>query len=373
MKAAITTENGEFEVVTLPDPSPKPDEVVLRVGACGVCGSDIKARPFMPPGTVMGHEIGGEVVATGSDASAFGYQKGKIVAILPVVSCGVCTWCSRGDVAHCSSVRFIGMGSDAGGFAEFAVVPARHVFSIPEGLPVTYAALVEPFAVGLHSAAAAEIGPGDHVLIVGAGGVGLTTLAWAHARGAERVTVADPAPARRAMAQAMGATDVLRSVADADDESYDALVECVGRPELVEACVAPSACSWPDRDRGSMRAADQRRADQRTAERARFPVLARLQAERLQDGDRRVLDRCHRPGSRRRPNSRPRSCRLRVRDGSKRSGRGSGARGAESRVITSSPPGSRRSCTAPSKSSETGGIWIGPSVGLGFAHVVRPS
>ncbi len=240
MKAAITTENGEFEVVTLSDPSPKPDEVVLRVGACGVCGSDIKARPFMPPGTVMGHEIGGEVVDAGSDASAFGYQKGKTVAILPVVSCGVCAWCSRGEVAHCTSVRFIGMGSDAGGFAEFAVVPARHVFSIPEGLPVTYAALVEPFAVGLHSAAAAEIGPGDHVLIVGAGGVGLTTLAWAHARGAERVTVADPAPARRAMAQAMGATDVLSSVADADDESYDALVECVGRPELVEACVAPA-------------------------------------------------------------------------------------------------------------------------------------
>jgi (R,R)-butanediol dehydrogenase / meso-butanediol dehydrogenase / diacetyl reductase len=162
------------------------------------------------------------------------------VAILPVVSCGVCVWCSRGDVAHCSSVRFIGMGNDSGGFAEFAVVPARHAFRIPEQVPVTYAALVEPFAVGLHSAAAAEIGPGDHVLIVGAGGVGLTVLAWAQARGAERVTVADPAPARRAQAQAMGATDVLSSVSDADDESYDALVECVGRPELVEACVAPA-------------------------------------------------------------------------------------------------------------------------------------
>jgi (R,R)-butanediol dehydrogenase / meso-butanediol dehydrogenase / diacetyl reductase len=240
MRAAITTSAGDFAVADLPDPTPAPDQLVVRVAACGVCGSDIKAQPIMPPGTVMGHEFGGDVVAAGSDASASGWREGMTVAILPVVSCGVCAWCSRGDVAHCSSVRFIGMGSDAGGFADFAVVPARHAFGIPGGLPVRYAALVEPFAVSLHSAAVAEIGPGDHVLIVGAGGVGLTTLAWARARGAERITVADPALTRRAVAQAMGATDVLTSVADADDESYDVLVECVGRPELVEACVAPA-------------------------------------------------------------------------------------------------------------------------------------
>ena len=76
MKAAITTENGEFEVVALPDPSPRPDEVVLRVDACGVCGSDIKARPFMPPGTVMGHEFGGEVVAVGIGRSERGLARG---------------------------------------------------------------------------------------------------------------------------------------------------------------------------------------------------------------------------------------------------------------------------------------------------------
>jgi (R,R)-butanediol dehydrogenase / meso-butanediol dehydrogenase / diacetyl reductase len=240
MKAAITTAAGDFALADLPDPRPEPDQLVVRVSACGVCGSDIKAQPFMPPGTVMGHEFGGEVVAVGSDASSSGWREGMTVAVLPVVSCGSCPWCSRGDVAHCSSVRFIGMGSDAGGFAELVAVPARHAFGVPKEVPLTCAALVEPFAVGLHSAAASEIGPGDHVLIVGAGGVGLTTLAWARARGAERVTVADPAPARRALAQTMGATDLLSSVADADDESYDALVECVGRPELVEACVAPA-------------------------------------------------------------------------------------------------------------------------------------
>jgi (R,R)-butanediol dehydrogenase / meso-butanediol dehydrogenase / diacetyl reductase len=240
MRAAITTAGGGFEDADLPDPTPGPDQLVVRVAACGVCGSDLKAQPFMAPGTVMGHEIGGEVVAFGSDAGAAGWRAGTRVAVLPVVSCGGCVWCIRGDVAHCSSVRFIGMGNDTGGFAEFVVVPARHAFGIPETLPAEYAALVEPFAVGLHSVATSEVGPGDHVLIVGAGGVGLTALAWARARGAERVTVVDPAPARRATAEAMGATDVLDSVADADEASYDALIGCVGRPELVEACLAPA-------------------------------------------------------------------------------------------------------------------------------------
>ena len=240
MRAAITSADGNFEVADLPDPTPGPDQLVVQVAACGVCGSDLKAQPFMEPGTVMGHEIGGEVVAFGSDAGAAGWRAGGTVAVLPVVSCGGCVSCNRGDVAHCSFVRFIGMGSDSGGFAEFVVVPARHAFGFPESLPAKYAALVEPFAVGLHSVAAADIDSGDHVLIVGAGGVGLTTIAWARARGAERVTVADPVPARRAVAEAMGATDLLNSVADADEASYDALIECVGRPELVEACVAPA-------------------------------------------------------------------------------------------------------------------------------------
>ena len=240
MRAAITTEGGDFEVADLPDPTPGPDELVVRVAACGVCGSDLKAQPFMAPGTVMGHEIGGEVVAFGSDAGAAGWRAGITVAVLPVVSCGGCTWCVRGDVAHCSSVRFIGMGRDTGGFAELVVVPARHAFGVPETLSAKYAALVEPFAVGLHSVSAADVRTGDHVLIVGAGGVGLTALAWARARGAERVTVVDPSPTRRAVAGAMGATDLLDSITDADDGSYDALIECVGRPELVEACMAPA-------------------------------------------------------------------------------------------------------------------------------------
>ncbi len=238
MKAAITTEAGFFEVVTLPDPSPKPDELVVRVGACGVCGSDIKARPFMQPGTVMGHEFGGEVVAVGAAAREEGWREETHAAVLPVVSCGSCQWCVTGDVAHCASVRFIGMGTDRGGFAEFAAVPARHAFRVPGDLPSLYAALVEPFAVGLHAVNATQVGQGDHVLVIGAGGVGLTTVAWLQARGAGRVTAVDPDADRREAALVTGAHDVLASIDDAVREGYDSVVECVGHPELVAAAPA---------------------------------------------------------------------------------------------------------------------------------------
>ncbi|HUC38300.1 MAG TPA: alcohol dehydrogenase catalytic domain-containing protein [Acidimicrobiales bacterium] len=238
MQAAITTDTGGFEVTELPDPAPRIDEVVVRVAACGVCGSDLKARPFMPAGTVMGHELGGEVVAVGADAAAQGWREGDLAAALPVISCGTCVRCAAGDVAHCSSVRFIGMGSDGGGFAEFAVVPARHAFPVPHEIPPLHAALVEPFAVGLHAVNAAEIAPGDEVLVIGAGGVGLTTVAWARARGAGRVTAVDPDAGRREAARATGAHDVLASLDDALREGYDAAIECVGHPELVAAAPA---------------------------------------------------------------------------------------------------------------------------------------
>jgi (R,R)-butanediol dehydrogenase/meso-butanediol dehydrogenase/diacetyl reductase len=242
MKAAVTTEQHGFEIVDMPDPAAGPDELVIRVAGCGVCGSDIKAQPFMPAGMVMGHELGGEIVAVGSGAGD--WREGAKVAILPVVSCGSCQYCSAGAVSHCAQSRYLGMGSD-GGFAEFAVVPARHAFVLPDEVTDIYAALVEPFAVGLHGVHSAQINAGDDVLVVGAGGVGLTTIAWARAKGAERVTVVDPDPQRCDLARTMGATDALASVTDADPDRYDVALECVGRPELVQSCqpaVRPQGC-----------------------------------------------------------------------------------------------------------------------------------
>jgi (R,R)-butanediol dehydrogenase / meso-butanediol dehydrogenase / diacetyl reductase len=236
VKAAVTTGRHGFDVIEIPDPTPGPDELMIRVAACGVCGSDIKAQPYMPAGMVMGHELGGQIVAVGSDAG--GWREGSNVAVLPVVSCGECRYCAAGFVSHCAKTRYIGLGPDGGGFAEFAVVPARHAFALPSEMTDTYAALVEPFAVGLHGVHSAQLSPGEDVLVVGAGGVGLTTIAWARTMGAQRVTAVDPDAQRRESAVAMGVTDALASVTDADANAYDVALECVGRPELLQACQA---------------------------------------------------------------------------------------------------------------------------------------
>ena len=194
MKAAVITEDHGFDIVDVADPSPGPNELLIRVAACGVCGSDIKAQLYAPAGMIMGHELGGEIVAVGSSAGE--WHEGTNVAVLPVVSCGACRYCAVGAVSHCAQTRYIGMGP-AGGFADLAVVPARHAFAMPADLPATYSALVEPFAVGLHGLDSAEVTSGDEVVIVRAGGIRLTTLVWGLAKGAVRVTVADPDRRRR--------------------------------------------------------------------------------------------------------------------------------------------------------------------------------
>lgn len=130
MKAAVTTEQHGFDIVEIPYPTTGPDELVIRVATCGVFGSDIKAQLFMPAGIVMGHELGGEIVAVGPNAGD--WREGTNVAVLPVMSCGRCEYCAAGAVSHCAQTRYLGMDPDGGGFAEFAAIPAQHAFALPD-------------------------------------------------------------------------------------------------------------------------------------------------------------------------------------------------------------------------------------------------
>ena len=236
MRAAVVAPGGRYEVVTLPDPSPGPGELLLRVTACGLCGSDIKAVAAMPQGVVMGHEFSGEVLAAGPGTD--GWHPGSHAAVLPVVACGQCEWCAAGYVAHCPSARLVGLGGSGGGFAELAVVAAPAAFPLPPDVDPVLGALVEPFAVGLHTIHAAALAAGEDVLVVGAGTVGLTTIAWARALGAGRITAVDPVEARRAAARSFGATDLLASVAEAAPGGYGVVAECAGKPGLLDGCVA---------------------------------------------------------------------------------------------------------------------------------------
>lgn len=239
MRAALVEEDGSFAVATVADPVPGPGDLIVRVTGCGICGSDLKSRPLMAPGTVMGHEYAGEVVAVGPATE--GWQVGMRAAVLPVLSCGSCEWCRAGDVAHCASATLVGLGGAPGGFAELVRARAGLSFALPTSLPPAWGPLVEPFAVGLHAARAAGIAPGDDVLVVGGGPVGLTTARWARELGARRVTVSDPAPARRRTAAALAATDVVDPATGELGGPYDVVVECVGRPGLLDACVAAAA------------------------------------------------------------------------------------------------------------------------------------
>lgn len=237
MRAAVIGPDASFQLDTLSDPTPGPGELVLRVTACGICGSDLKARPVMPPGTVMGHELCGEVVAVGEGATD-AWAEGMRAAVLPVQSCGSCAWCRSGDVAHCASASLLGLGGAAGGFAEMIRASADISFRLPDALPEVHGALVEPFAVGLHTARVAGIGAGDDVLVIGAGPVGLTTARWARELGAGAVTVSDPVELRRTMAPTFGATATVDPAVEELGGPYDVVVECVGKPGMLDACTA---------------------------------------------------------------------------------------------------------------------------------------
>jgi (R,R)-butanediol dehydrogenase/meso-butanediol dehydrogenase/diacetyl reductase len=239
MHAAVLTDDHRFVVESLPDPTPGASDLVLRVEACGICGSDLKAHDHMPGGIVMGHEFCGEVVAVGADASDR-WREGDLVAAMPLNACGRCRWCLADDAAHCEVFDPLGVGGSAGAFADFVKVAASSAVGLSEGLRET-GALVEPLAVGLHTVVAGRIGPGDRVLVIGGGNVGAAVSTWARRFGAAEVVVSDPSPTRRDSASLFGATGVHDPSAGAAPTGYDVVVECVGLPGLVQTAIDAAA------------------------------------------------------------------------------------------------------------------------------------
>jgi (R,R)-butanediol dehydrogenase/meso-butanediol dehydrogenase/diacetyl reductase len=243
MKAAVFDGVGQpLRVADLRAPEPAPDEVVLRIAACGICGSDlhITEDPVtfgVGQGTVLGHEFAGQVVAVGADVTTL--APGDRVAVAPMWGCGHCASCLRGEPAWCPEMRLIG-----GGYAEFAAVAARQCRKLPDDLPLAEGALAEPLAVGLHAVMRSGMKPGDTVLILGAGPIGLVTAFWARRLGAGAVIVADLNRHQEARAAAVGATGFAVSgpgleaeVAAQIGARPDIVFECVGKRGLIDfAC-----------------------------------------------------------------------------------------------------------------------------------------
>jgi 2-desacetyl-2-hydroxyethyl bacteriochlorophyllide A dehydrogenase len=234
MKAAFCTQPGTFELRDVAQPTPGPTEAVVRVQSCGICGSDLHAfHGSMPPLPVCpGHEVGGEVVAVGTSPSHV--RPGDRVAVEPCPGCRECWCCRSGNYQLCRNFRSLGMTED-GGFAEYVRVPLHAVYPLPAGIDFEIGALAEPLAVGVHAVRLAKIHAGDRVVVLGAGTIGLLSVAAAKAAGAADVWVTARHPHQRAAAELLGASRVfsgsdagtaLRNAAS--QELVDTVIETVG-------------------------------------------------------------------------------------------------------------------------------------------------
>jgi len=250
MKSLLLSEYNHLEIADLPLPGIGPDEVLVRVEACGICGSDVhgydgSSGRRIPP-IVMGHEAAGTVEAVG--ANVRGYATGERVTFDSTVYCGGCAYCARGDVNLCDNRQVIGVSCGDyrrhGAFAEYVAVPQRILYRLPENISFAQAAMLEAVSVALHAVRISEIKAGDTALVIGAGMIGLLTLQAARALGAKRVFIADVDTTRLELARKVGADEALPSAGLAEQvyqltggQGVDVVFEAVGRNETVMAAI----------------------------------------------------------------------------------------------------------------------------------------
>lgn len=241
MRAAVLYETGQPHMVEeRPLPRIGPADLLIRVERCGICGSDLHVATGTPQkfpgGMVMGHEFSGLIVEKGADVQD--YEIGDHVAAYPATGCGSCAACLQENPILCPEASWV-----TGGYAEYAIVPARAAIALPAALTPAEGALIEPLTVGLYGMRVAEVQADDRVLIIGGGSIGLTAAYWARRFGA-RCVVLSRSDSRAAMARNMGADafvpfspDEVAAVREALGGAPDIVVECVGAPGMLQRAV----------------------------------------------------------------------------------------------------------------------------------------
>jgi L-iditol 2-dehydrogenase len=252
MKALVLDDYKKLNLRDVTQPVPTPGEVLVRVAACGICGSDVhgydgSSGRRVPP-IVMGHEAAGEVAALGDGVT--GFAPGDRVTFDSTIFCGECPFCARGAINLCDRRTVLGVSCGeyrrSGAFAEFVTVPARILHHLPPSLSFAEAAMLEPAAVALHAVRVSEMNAGKTALVLGAGMIGLLTMQAARARGAARVLIADIDATRLEIARSLGADEILhlsgedlaREVTARTGGGADIAFEAVGRQETIDAAIA---------------------------------------------------------------------------------------------------------------------------------------
>ncbi len=243
MRAAVMQGlHQPLTIETLADPTPAEGEVVVKVGRCGICGSDLHMTEDPAfgkiAGDVLGHEFAGEIVALGKNTE--GVVIGDLVSVIPLTSCGQCASCRSGEIAWCDK-----FGLQGGGYAEYAVTRPNQCVKLPQSASLADGAIIEPLAVALHGVNMSGLKAGDKVLVLGAGPIGLAVAFWARRAGASEVVIQDISNFQEHRALAMGATGFVVDPADPVGGAERALAgkanivfECVGIPGLIEQAVS---------------------------------------------------------------------------------------------------------------------------------------
>lgn len=252
MKALLLSEYSHLEMAELPQPEIGADEVLVRVAACGICGSDVhgydgSSGRRIPP-IVMGHEAAGTVAGVGMNVSE--YKAGDRVTFDSTVYCGECEFCLRGEANLCDNRQVIGVSCGDyrrhGAFADYVVVPARILYHLPDDFEFSEAAMLEAVSVALHAVRISELRRGESVLVIGAGMIGLLTLQAARAAGCGRLFIADVDATRLELAKKLGADETLhcsggelvaRTLKLTANQGVDVSYEAVGRNETIAAAI----------------------------------------------------------------------------------------------------------------------------------------
>jgi 2-desacetyl-2-hydroxyethyl bacteriochlorophyllide A dehydrogenase len=236
MLAALFNSPRNISLVDYPISRLEPDQLLVKVGACGVCGTDFHIYKGEAPAkapVILGHEYTGEIVDAGKDVKNFSI--GDRVAVNPNIHCGYCEYCKSGKINLCKNLRALGVTIN-GGLAEYSIVPISQAYHLPEDFPLSHAAFAEPLSCCIHGIEQANIKVGDKVAIIGAGTIGLLMIQLAILKGSSMIIVFDPLAEKRNLALGLNADyvfdpseeNVIQKMNDLTSGGADVVIECAG-------------------------------------------------------------------------------------------------------------------------------------------------